>query len=87
MYFEDISESLNLSSFQAENQITCVNGNVFLAVGHKKVVTFSSDMVCLSFKGFILKIGGEKLEIKQLEKQEIMITGKILSVNYEYGKF
>ena len=58
-----------------------VFGNHTVAVeGHKGIVDYRSDNVSFAVKKSVLRIGGEDLRIKYLEKNFAVVTGRIKSV-------
>ncbi len=51
-----------------------------------KVIKLNKSNIILEFDNFILNIKGDKLEFKKLLKNEMLLSGKVLSLNIEYNE-
>lgn len=51
--------------------------------GHKGVSEYSENQVAVKMKGGTLYVTGEKLEITEINAEELILTGKIASVARE----
>ncbi len=63
-----------------------INNNIVNISGYKKILTYSTEKVALSVKKNELIIEGNDLKIKELDKGNIVLVGKInkIYLNKEY---
>lgn len=54
-----------------------ISNNVVNVSGYKKLLSYSLDSVMLGVKKNVLCIEGSNLKIKELDKSNIVVTGKI----------
>ncbi len=59
---------------------TVINNSVVNVTGYKKIINYSTEMVTLSVKKNELIIEGENLKIKELDKGNIVLVGKIYKI-------
>ena len=69
--------------FDLENFITIYENNLHV-FNYEKLDKLSSDEIIINIKDKKLKISGINLGIKQMTKQELLICGTILKVEFIY---
>lgn len=69
--------------FDLENFITIYENHLHV-FNYKKLNKLSETEIILSFDNFKLIINGVNLKIKQMTKQELLINGSILKVEFDY---
>lgn len=57
-----------------------ISNSVVNVTGYKKLISYSTDIVSLGVKNNELCIEGHDLKIKELDKSNIVITGKVNKV-------
>ncbi len=73
--FIDLPLSEVLSSYRYIN----IAGRLVCVQNYTKIISYSTEKIVLKAKKSILNIEGESLMIKELEKNNIIVTGKILN--------
>ncbi len=58
------------------------NGNALIE-NHKGLVEYGSERIVVSGGRLLLCINGVRLELEAMNREEIRITGQILSVDYQ----
>lgn len=76
-------ESFKNFLFDLENFITIYDNHLHL-FNYLKLNKLSEAEIIISFDKFKLIISGISLKIKQMTKQELLINGKILKVEFNY---
>lgn len=81
-YFKEIVEicGLPFNEVLKDVKIILIGGKALYVSNYKKIVTYSKESIDLRVKGDIIHISGENMIIKQLDKNEIIISGKIYGV-------
>ncbi len=75
----------NIKNFLYDKQYFISNFEDNIHVyNYEKIIKAKIDIIILEFDKFTLNIKGEKLLIKKLFKNEILIEGKIKSLEYLY---
>lgn len=62
-------------------EVNIINDNAYIT-NYLEVLSFSREEIKLKHKDGIIKVIGEDLVIKKLLKDEILIHGKIKSIEY-----
>lgn len=78
-YFKEIIKicGLPFNEVLKDVKVILIGGKVLYVSNYKKIITYSKESIDLRVKGDIVHILGEDLTIKQLDKNEIIIFGKI----------
>lgn len=76
-------ESFKNFLFDLENFITIYDNHLHV-FNYLKLNKLSETEIIISFDKFKLIISGVSLKIKQMTKQELLINGKILKVEFNY---
>lgn len=81
-YFKEIVEicGLPFNEVLKDVKIIFIGGKALYVSNYKKIVTYGKESIDLRVKGDIIHISGENMIIKQLDKNEIIISGKICGV-------
>lgn len=81
-YFKEIVEicGLPFNEVLKDVKIILIGGKALYVSNYKKIVTYSKESIDLRVKGDIIHISGENMLVKQLDKNEIIISGKICGV-------
>jgi sporulation protein YqfC len=79
-----ISEIINICKLPFEEvskdyKVVILGGKSIYVTNYKKIIDYSSNKVVLKIKNNTLEIAGDSLEINQINKGEILISGKIYS--------
>jgi len=78
-----IKDSLKNFLFDLENFITIYDNHLHV-FNYMKLNKLSDTEIILKFDKFKLIISGINLKIKQMTKQELLINGCILKVEFDY---
>ena len=76
-------ESFKNFLYDLEEFITIYENHLHV-FNYKKLNKLSDTEIVLSFDKMIVIIGGINLKIKQMTKQELLINGNILKVEFKY---
>lgn len=57
-------------------------GQGIIAEGHKGIISFSSTLIRLRYYSMSIDIKGSKLEIALINSEELLIKGKIISMEF-----
>lgn len=75
---EELSKYLTIPFDEVLNyKYTVIGGNLVNVTGYKKILQYSSKSVTLSVKDNQLCIEGKNITIKELDKGNIILSGKI----------
>lgn len=88
-YLKEIVDicGLPFSEVLVDTKIVFIGGKALYVGNYRKVITYGKDQIDLRIKKDVLHIVGENLLIKQLDKNEIVITGKIVGITVgDYAK-
>ena len=66
------------------NDFITIYENTLHVFNYDKLNKMSDNEIILTIKGKKILINGENLKIKQMTKQELLIKGKILKVEFIY---
>jgi len=80
LHFKD---SLRNFLFDLENFIT-IYDNTFHVFNYKKLEKLSEDEIIIHLENKVINIKGSNMKIKQMTKQELLIKGIILKVEFIY---
>lgn len=80
LHFKD---SLRNFLFDLDNFIT-IYDNTFHVFNYKKLEKLSEDEIIIHLENKIINIKGSNMKIKQMTKQELLIKGIILKVEFIY---
>ncbi|MBQ7030981.1 MAG: YabP/YqfC family sporulation protein [Bacilli bacterium] len=69
--------------FDLEDFITIYENHLHV-FNYKKLNKLSESEIVLSFNKMLVTINGVNLKIKQMTKQELLINGSILKVEFSY---
>lgn len=69
--------------FDLEDFITIYENHLHV-FNYKKLKKLSESEIVLSFNKMLVTINGVNLKIKQMTKQELLINGSILKVEFSY---
>lgn len=83
---ENMDDS-NLFKEFSDIKVVWINGSVWIT-NYTKIIEYSCELVRLKIKNNIVRISGINMSIKMLEKKEILLSGKIDTIELEkkYGK-
>lgn len=76
-------ESFKNFLFDLEDFITIYENHLHV-FNYEKLNKLSETEIILSFNKMKVVINGDSLKIKQMTKQELLINGKILKVEFNY---
>lgn len=65
-------------------RITATGTRRVLLENHKGLMEYGENQISINCGKTITKIRGEKLEIKAMNSQELLITGVIFGIDYVY---
>ncbi len=71
---EDVTKDLSKLVLNGDEEIICG--------GYKGLIEYSPEEIKINLKGKSLSIEGEKLMIKAIESEEIVISGVIKSIEF-----
>lgn len=75
---EELSKYLSVPFNEVlDYKYTVINNNVINIAGYKKIINYSTELVTLSIKKNELVIDGKDLKIKELDKGNLVLVGKI----------
>jgi len=80
LHFKD---SLRNFLFDLDNFIT-IYDNTFHVFNYKKLEKLSEDEIIIHLENKVINIKGSNMKIKQMTKQELLIKGIILKVEFIY---
>lgn len=80
LHFKD---SLRNFLFDLDNFIT-IYDNTFHVFNYKKLEKLSEDEIIIHLENKVINIKGSNMKIKQMTKQELLIKGNILKVEFIY---
>ncbi len=60
-----------------------IGGAALYVQGHKGVISYGTDKIALRIKNGRLEVAGHDLAVKQLSADEIVMTGRIVSLTAE----
>ena len=69
--------------FDLENFIT-IYDNTLHVFNYQRLNKLSATEIILTFENKKITISGNNLKIKQMTKQELLISGQILKVEFQY---
>ncbi len=69
--------------FDLENFIT-IYDNTLHVFNYQRLNKLSATEIVLTFENKKITISGNNLKIKQMTKQELLISGQILKVEFQY---
>ena len=70
---------LPFDEISRDYKVIMLGGKAIYICNYKKIIDYSSNKVVLKIKNNTLEISGDVLEINQINKGEIVISGKIYS--------
>ena len=76
-------ETLQNFLFDLDNFITIYDNHLHV-FNYKKLNKLSETEIIFSLNNVIITLNGLNLKIKQMTKQELLITGKIMKVEFNY---
>ena len=76
----NIRNFISDTSFQMNVFKNCIN-----IINYKKILTMNSEKIILDIGNNKLVISGDKLVVKKLLESEMVITGEIVSIEYNNG--
>lgn len=79
----NIKQSLINFLYDKDYYITVYEDNIFV-FNYLELLDISDNLVVLKLKLFELRILGNNLLVKRLTKEEILICGKIESIEFNY---
>lgn len=80
-FFKEISEKIDFDhDLINEFNIVNMSGKALYVEGHKGVTSISSEMVAFKIKRGRVVIEGDKLTLKELSQNTILLQGKIKKV-------
>lgn len=84
-FMGEIAAALGLDKSSIANgyQIVNYNGNAVYAEGFKRVLSIGVEEVVLGLKAGRIRIAGQNLSVKELEKDSLIVCGKITSYTEE----
>ena len=71
---------LELATLINDYKYSVFGGHTVVVEGHKGIVDYTTEQVTLAVGKSLLRICGNNLHIKCLEKHFAVVTGKVLSV-------
>lgn len=75
---EELSKYLSVPFNEVlDYKYTVINNNIINITGYKKIINYSTELVTLSIKKNELVIDGKDLKIKELDKGNLVLVGKI----------
>ena len=80
-----IKDSLKNFLFNLENFITIYENHLHV-YNYQKLKKITDEEIILIFDKFMLIIKGINLKLKKMTKQELLINGTILKVEFNYEK-
>ena len=76
--FKELSKYLGINNNEILNfRYYVLSNSAIFVVGYKKILSYSLEQIVLSIKNNEFNIVGADLNIKELDKTNIVITGKI----------
>lgn len=83
-YIEDISDNFKTDApINFRNAVQIINGEYCLVEGHRGIIEYSSERICVKIKKGSIAVRGEKLSVSVLTVSELYIRGEIKGVDYE----
>lgn len=81
---EKIADTANMSKEIILNTalISCIGNREMTLENYKSIVEYTNECIRIKTKPHIVKICGEKLEIRTINRDILYITGKISSIAY-----
>ncbi len=81
-YLKEIIEicGLPFSEVLGDTKVIFIGGKALYVGNYRKVIAYGKDQIDLRIKKDVLHVLGDDLMIKQLDKNEIFIAGKITGV-------
>lgn len=82
---EKISDFLELPKEVMLNstKITCIENSSILIEGYQKIIDYYDNYIKLKSNSMDIVIDGENLDIVEITDYELVIEGKIYSLNYQ----
>lgn len=82
---ERVSEFLELPRevLLKSTKITCIENNSILIEGYQKIIDYYDNYIKLKSNNMDIVIDGENLDIVEITDYELVIEGKIYSLNYQ----
>lgn len=84
--FRDVfSEVVDIPEYIISNssKITIINNNNVMIEGYKNVIDYFSHYIKIKGNNLEIVIDGKDLDIKEITDDDLVITGKIYSVNFK----
>lgn len=80
-YIKELADicGLPFGEIVKDTKVIAVGMKILYISNYKKIISYSSDKIDLKVKKDVVHILGENLIIKQMDKGEIIISGKINS--------
>ena len=82
---EKISDFLDLPRevMMKTTRITCIDNKSILIEGYQKIIDYYDNYIKIKSNDVDILIDGENLDITQITDYELVIEGKIYSINYQ----
>ena len=80
-FFSEIKQDLFVDGVWVNNfNVINMSNQVVYIEGHKGVVSFDNQQICLKLKKEVLKINGQNLVLKKITASTALVQGNIKSV-------
>ena len=66
------------------SRVTITGGSRVFIENHKGILEYGRNEICVNGGKVIIKVGGDKLEVRSMSDTELLITGRIFSLSFEY---
>lgn len=72
------------NTLKDKNYYICMYPNYIYVYNYQSIDILTDSLIYLSIENFKLKIKGNNLSLKKMEIKELLISGKLSEVSYEY---
>lgn len=79
-FFNGIDKLIGIDNYVIEEKITVIGKKGIVIEGHRGVFSFSNEKVEIRMKKNLLEINGEGFKFVEINSDELIIEGKIVSV-------
>lgn len=71
------------NNFRNNDYYICLYHNHIYVYNYIEIITFTNELIILSFNNYKVKIKGKNMHIKKMAHFELLIEGLIIGVTYE----